>query len=433
MTLSSFGRSLWSAALSLVWIVLSFMGFKLGLGIGMLILFGLGLLLLAALALLWAGSIADAPTRALSDFMSPHEFMLYMVHEAEWGRKLGEFVSPEWDGKPGVKWGVPRPLAAVRQWAKEAQKEGSPLKAFGVPDTGGDSVLIPHTFWMTNGLDTVATLERGGPSRTEPKVGGSGARFDHVKIATRGVHEVWPRMNFVHRQMRRLRDRREQLERAKVDLALRNEATNNAPDLSGYTVLASGAIVPAPDNEQALSAQPDKVFTPAVSQEPPRPPLPEHEATLRIKALDELHAAVVPAGLALYENTRSLAATSQRVLLGELDGREKLIAAVSELREGHMSIKRAIRDLGEKHEMHRGIFPNIFFNGFPDTDRFFEGSDKYKRGLECLSDPPKTNEVTLLAPWTYIYLKDIAPFEAWLKDCAAQLKLARAETLERVR
>jgi hypothetical protein len=104
------------------------------------------------------------------------------------------------------------------------------------------------------------------------------------------------------------------------------------PDLSGYTVLASGAIVPKADNVEGLKALPDKIFTPTVSQRPAVRFTPQ-EVERRVAALDDMHAALVGPTLVATQSVIQAIADRWHTLLDRENGAHEIGQAVLSYRE----------------------------------------------------------------------------------------------------
>ena len=135
-------------------------------------------------------------------YMSPHQVIHYMADEAEWGWCKRRERKPGKAGGDPVMFKAMALLEAPSEFRREAQREGTPVRVWGTKSFSAKSELIPHTFWMANGLcpDQIFYPER--LSQTQPAIALAGIGneiYERLKIDGRGVHKAWPRMNFIKR------------------------------------------------------------------------------------------------------------------------------------------------------------------------------------------------------------------------------------------
>lgn len=143
-----------------------------------------------------------------------------------------------------------------------------------------------------------------------------------------------------------------------------------------------------------------------------------------------MHAAIIPPLLEAHAAAYQ-AVSNRRVLLLEFaDGKVQVLTAVERLREEFQEMKKRRAAVERAHELH-GVFPEII-SGFPEQDRFHEGTRKFVEGVNCLREPITLEQVSLLEPWAYKYLKDIAQVEQWANDCVGAIRALRAETVKKV-
>lgn len=159
-------------------------------------------------------------------------------------------------------------------------------------------------------------------------------------------------------------------------------------------------------------------------------PLPEHEVTLRIKALDELREAIECPAKDAYARLALLLSNHRSLILEIEGGRDSLLEAVSALRESFQKIKRNVRTLSEKHRL---AFPALVHNNFPEAQDFHASTLRMEEGLRYLQLPYTHSQVSLLQPWIQEYSASMEHFHQWVKNCVAQIMIMRADTLERMR
>jgi hypothetical protein len=163
---------------------------------------------------------------------------------------------------------------------------------------------------------------------------------------------------------------------------------------------------------------------------PPAPPLPEHEVTRRLKALEELREVVEAPGKAAHKKVMQSLADHRRLLLDIEDGRAEILRATDALPEVYKQIKRDAAALSEKYGL---MFPAIIQNGFKGADEFHDAAARIRQALDFLQVPITRAQVGLLEPWIRDYRAAVGPFDSWLKQCAEEIMLMRGRTLEQMR
>jgi hypothetical protein len=239
--------------------------------------------------------------------------------------------------------------------------------------------------------------------------------YERLEIERSGIEQVWPRMNIFHRCLKRIRDRREQRQRARLDSELQVQTAAIEEQLTAV-------------EREALDA--GRHGTTTLAATPALPPLTRNEVDRRLKALDDMYAAIVPPIIAAHEKARQLIDNRRTLLLDYEDGKTQLFAAIFELGEAYQRVKRDREAIRKEHELY-GAYPSVVSN-FAEAQRFFDGTREMNEAIGYLQIPITEGQVALLKPWAYAYLKDIAQIEQWAKNCSAQIKLMRIETSERL-
>ena len=223
--------------------------------VSLFLLWGAGALTAVSVGLTIWSFVPKSKRPSPAEYWSMRQWHRYMVNDSDWSRRTGKFERPDFEKLGlGPHFAAPRHLAAITEFQKQAQRENSHLRVWGVPNGYGGAALIPHSYWMTHGLEYDSILDPNSQNaKTERKVGfGPDERYEFVKIERAGIIRTWPRMSFIDRFKRRLSDGAEQCERAKVENEVRQAVSraNEEPDFD----------MPLKDVVQRITGLPDKVF-----------------------------------------------------------------------------------------------------------------------------------------------------------------------------
>lgn len=145
----------------------------------------------------WLRGIRAGPVA----YMSVYEAVHYIADESAWGRRLRH---------ASVSGGHMTLLNAPIEFEDKAGLDGSKVRVWGTFQHSAQTHLLPHTFWLSNVLDTYACFNPGSDGRTEPKVvfaGSNVVRYEHLKIDRNGVYKTWPKPAPFERVLLALREK----------------------------------------------------------------------------------------------------------------------------------------------------------------------------------------------------------------------------------
>jgi hypothetical protein len=170
-----------------------------------LVVAGIGGILVGSL--IWLSSfLKDSADAVPATYMTPYEVVHYLSDQTRWGWAKRRETSASAIGPISYN----PLLEAAPEFREKAMQEGSNIKVFGLLE-GHGSVLIPHTFWMSNGFSYDACFDKTVRARSAPAVYDA---VDHLiyydlMVDRSGVIKTWPRMNLYMRMTEWRRKRSE--------------------------------------------------------------------------------------------------------------------------------------------------------------------------------------------------------------------------------
>lgn len=163
--------------------------------------------------IIWVLALIDGRKRKASEpatYVTPKEAVRYLVDESFWAWRIRKMRTP------GVVQGAPvamrlnARLEALPEFQLQASREGSPLKVYGTKSGSANAVLLPHTFWMTNGLDGTRVYSEADDETSPTTSAQSSERYGELSVDQAGVFRTWPRLDPLRRWLLRLEQRREE-------------------------------------------------------------------------------------------------------------------------------------------------------------------------------------------------------------------------------
>jgi len=221
-----------------------------------------GVLIVLGIAMLVPRHWLEGPRAKPSEIWGPLEVITYLTARSAWGdRNRQRFRGGYKRGKHG-EWG-PKPFAsAAEEFQRRAQQPGTPIRAYGCLNGQGQNEPIPHTFWMGHTLRADGAVY--GDDRTEayPRPGhfggpnpGPSVFYSNVRVESRGVETVWPRMSALAMLKERIRIWRD------GDRYLVDEAEPESPPSA-----STPPVMAEPSPPQPASSSPHYPYRKAVLQ-----------------------------------------------------------------------------------------------------------------------------------------------------------------------
>lgn len=160
----------------------------------------------------WILLFTIRPAPRVVTHMTSEQVIHWIVRESNWGWKTEQHREPAMIHGQLVEMRKDGTLEAPAEFHRLAQREGSPIRAWGRPKGAQQSVEIPHTFWMTNTISLGAMFTTGA-SETEPTAPAHHAPdiiYENVLFDQSGIEKAWPRRNIIQRVLTRFQKLREQ-------------------------------------------------------------------------------------------------------------------------------------------------------------------------------------------------------------------------------
>ena len=145
-------------------------------------------------------------------YVSPKEAIRYLADETVWGWNIRKKRTPGIINGTPVAMRMHARFAALSEFQDQASREGTALKVYGTKFGSAQADLIPHIFWMTNGLSGTRLFSEA-ECETEPTTWAqSPDKFGDLKVDQAGLFATWPRLGPLKRWLLRREMRREQEE-----------------------------------------------------------------------------------------------------------------------------------------------------------------------------------------------------------------------------
>ena len=157
------------------------------------------LITLGALTLLeWMFSFKDrSPAVRSNRYLSARDAVHYLLDETKWVWAVRRIRKPGIVHGREVEMQLNAALEAIGEFQKEASKEDSSLKVYGLQFGSAQAELIPHTFWMNNGLDARQVYAAGVDCETVPTVWAANGhvKYGKLQIDRAGMQKAWPKLS----------------------------------------------------------------------------------------------------------------------------------------------------------------------------------------------------------------------------------------------
>ena len=139
-------------------------------------------------------SAASMPERreilTLPQYMSAEEALHYMAGDSSWGDEIRQSSTAGEGNYAGIQFKKIPLLEAIPEFSKGAARFG--IGVLGRLGGNGAHNSIPHTDWLTIGIDQNTTLRRQTSQTTAIVPSGSVPFYTDLQICRSDVHRVWP-------------------------------------------------------------------------------------------------------------------------------------------------------------------------------------------------------------------------------------------------